>query len=137
MGQTTSLLTTNEAPCKGSSGSATVHPSMLGIVGLWLGALRDKEHLPSSWEELLAWTDLVSSWHLFRENSEMAEDESTDLLNDEYDDDRGLEFEAKVNVDMVDQIDRLPLLSWIDRAVFFHQHVRTPTTNENKRAEHH
>lgn len=116
----------------------TLSSSLLGFVGLWLGGFTSHsgQRLPNSWEQLLEWANTISIWRLFRGDASVDHvDRETvyhTLLSSAIYDEKissplreqfNLVFLPTVNVDHVDEVDRLPLLSWIDRAIFFHKHV--------------
>lgn len=115
-------------------------PTWLGFVEIWLGSLRQRLPLPSSWEELLEWGALLSSWklisHYDRRNGKQSSSDSSPCLPSMHSVERcGLEFRPVVDANVIDQVDRLPTFSWIERAVFYHRNVRSishrPVSNGN------
>ena len=100
----------------------------LGFLEIWLGSLHQQPPLPLSWDELLEWASLLSSWRLIPHHDRLAEKHTmrdlSPLMSTRNDEGSWLEFRPLLDANMTDKVDRLPSFSWIDRAVFYHQNVR-------------
>jgi hypothetical protein len=120
MGQAPSSTNTASRSCT----DALDQPTLLGFVSLWRGSITNPQPLPTSWEELLSWTRLASSWQLVQKV------ESYPYVYLQREDEEGsgskrgnVNFRAIIDTSRADEIARLPSGSWIDRAIFFLEYV--------------
>lgn len=129
MGQTSSSSSTPSSP--GTTSRRGEEPGWVDFVGFWLGSLTPlgQQHLPASWEELLTWTDALNSWQLRPLQTTIPEllKGKTVVLSshDGAAKEAAIEFHPTVDANFTDDVARLPCFSWLDRAIFYHQHVRT------------
>jgi hypothetical protein len=125
MGQAPSSTNTASRSCTDALGQ----PTLLGFVSLWLGSITNPQPLPTSWEELLSWTRLASSWQLVQKVElypyvylQREEEEGSGSKRD------NINFRAIIDTSRADEIARLPSCSWIDRAIFFLEYVSPQST---------
>lgn len=142
MGQTTSSL--RALPSTQVQGRSDAGLGWLDFLAMWIGSAhhhQGQDRLPTSWEELLAWTEALNNWQILslspNDNNIHKADhfrifpcvgpgrkqEATTIT---------LEFHAMVDANVTDQVARLPCFSWIDLAIFYHKHVSAGSWMQKK-----